>query len=121
LSTSSAFPAPQLSALAEGVFATAQLQPEAMAWAADVGFKSIINNRPDDEGGPEQPSAQAIGDAADAVGLKYAYLPVSPAIQTPEQIQAFASLLETLPKPILAFCRSGARTTKLFMAATQES
>ena len=30
----------------------------------------------------------------------------------------FGELLATLPKPILAFCRSGTRSGKLFRAAT---
>ena len=95
-----------------------QLGPEAMAPVAQAGFKSVINNRPDFEGGPEQPTSAAIQAAAEAAGLRYAYLPVSPAVQTPAEIARFAALLGELPKPILAFCRSGARSGKLFRAAT---
>ena len=36
----------------------------------------------------------------------------------PDEIARFAELLATLPKPILVFCRSGARSSKLFAAAT---
>ena len=36
--------------------------------------------------------------------------------QTPEQIAAFAQLLHELPRPLLVFCRSGARSTRLFQA-----
>jgi protein tyrosine phosphatase (PTP) superfamily phosphohydrolase (DUF442 family) len=39
-------------------------------------------------------------------------------VQTPEEIARFGELLDTLPKPILAFCRSGTRSGKLFRAAT---
>jgi uncharacterized protein (TIGR01244 family) len=89
-----------------------------MAWAAQAGFKSVINNRPDFEGGPEQPTSAAIETAALAVGMRYAYLPVHPAIQTPDEIARFADLLTQMPKPILAFCRSGTRSGKLYRAAT---
>ena len=43
----------------------------------------------------------------------------APALQTPEEIARFAELLATLPKPILAFCRSGTRSGKLYRAASQ--
>jgi len=95
-----------------------QLNPSAMAAAAAAGFRSVINNRPDFEGGPEQPTAAQMEAAALAAGLAYAYLPVNGAYQSPEEIAQFKQLLEHLPKPVLAFCRSGARSTKLFMAAT---
>jgi uncharacterized protein (TIGR01244 family) len=94
-----------------------QLEPAAMAWAAQQGFKSVINNRPDFEGGPDQPTSAVIEAAARAAGLQYAHLPVAPAVQTPEQIARFGELLATLPKPILAFCRSGTRSGRLYRAA----
>lgn len=95
-----------------------QLGPEAMAAFAQAGYKSVINNRPDFEGGPNQPTNAAIEAAAKAAGLAYAFLPVAPNHQTPEEIARFAELLATLPRPILAFCRSGTRSGKLFRAAT---
>jgi len=110
--------APQVQQLSADVCVAAQLDPAAMAWAARAGFKSVVNNRPDFEGGPDQPTNAAIEAAALASGLRYAFLPVDPAVQTPEQIARFAELLAALPKPILAFCRSGTRSGKLFRAAT---
>lgn len=96
-----------------------QLEPEAMAAAAAAGFRSVINNRPDFEGGPQQPASAEIEAAAIAAGLEYRHLPVSGAYQSPEEIASFGLLLDDLPKPILAFCRSGARSTKLYSAACQ--
>ena len=104
--------------IAADVCVAGQLDPAAMQAAADAGFKSVVNNRPDYEGGPDQPTSAQIEAAARAAGLDYAYLPVSPAVQTPEQIAQFAQLVASLPRPILAFCRSGARSTKLYRAAT---
>jgi uncharacterized protein (TIGR01244 family) len=109
---------PTVQAVSNDVCVAPQLDPSAMAWAAQAGFKSVINNRPDFEGGPDQPTSATIEAAARAAGLQYAHLPVEPAVQTPEQIARFAQLLAELPKPILAFCRSGARSGKLFRAAT---
>ncbi len=95
-----------------------QLDPAAMAEAAAAGFRSVVNNRPDFEGGPSQPTSASVEAAARAAGLAYAWLPVSPSVQTPEDIARFAALLESLPKPILAFCRTGTRSGKLVRAAS---
>jgi len=110
--------APVVQQLSADVCVAPQLDPAAMAWAAQAGFRSVINNRPDFEGGPDQPTSAVIEAAAVAAGLRYAHLPVSPAVQTPEQIARFAQLLAELPKPVLAFCRSGTRSGKLYHAAT---
>lgn len=99
------------------VAVTGQLDATAMKEAAAAGFRSIVNNRPDFEGGATQPTSASIEAAARAAGLSYAWLPVAPGAQTPEEIARFAALLDALPKPILAFCRSGARSGKLVRAA----
>lgn len=96
-----------------------QLAPESMVAVAAAGFRSVINNRPDFEGGPEQPTSAAMQAAATAAGLEYAFLPVAGAFQTPEQAQAMAELMDRLPKPVLAFCRSGARSGRLYAMACQ--
>lgn len=83
------------------------------------GYKSIINNRPDGEGGNSQPLSVDIEAAAKKAGLLYVYLPVVSGQVTIEQVQEMAKLLEKLPRPILAFCRSGARSTSLYMMAKQ--
>lgn len=110
--------APPVQPLSADVCVAPQLDADAMAWAAQAGFRSVINNRPDFEGGPDQPTSAVIEAAAKQAGLRYAFLPVQPAVQTPDEIARFAQLLADLPKPILVFCRSGARSGKLFRAAT---
>ena len=94
-----------------------QLTPAAMADVAAAGFRSVVNNRPDFEHGPDQPTSAQIEAAARAAGLEYRHLPVDGGYQSPEEIAAFAQLLQTLPRPLLAFCRSGARSTRLIAAA----
>lgn len=105
--------------IAADVCVAPQLTPEAMAELAAAGFKSVVNNRPDFEHGPDQPTSAQIEAAAKAAGLQYRHLPVDGGWQSPEQIAQFKALLEELPRPLLAFCRSGARSTKLFVSATQ--
>ncbi len=104
-------------AIAIDVSVAPQLTPEWMAVAARAGFRSVVNNRPDFEGGPDQPTAAAIEAAALAAGLVYRHLPVDGGYQSPQEIAAFAQLLAELPRPLLAFCRSGARSTRLYAAA----
>ena len=103
--------------IADTVCVAPQLTPEAMAELARIGFKSVVNNRPDFEHGPDQPSSAAIEAAAVAAGLVYRHLPVDGGWQSPEQIAEFAKLLAELPQPMLAFCRSGARSTRLYQQA----
>ena len=107
---------PHLQTLSAQLSVAAQLEPSDMAWAAAQGFRSVINNRPDFEGGDDQPTNAAVQAAAQAAGLKYAFLPVDPSFQTAEEISEFAVLLATLPAPVLAYCRSGTRSGKLYHA-----
>ncbi|MCZ8111869.1 MAG: TIGR01244 family sulfur transferase [Betaproteobacteria bacterium] len=108
-----------LRAIAPDVCVAGQLDAAAMAQAAAAGFRSVVNNRPDHEHGPGQPTSAEIEAAALAAGLVYRHLPVDGGWQSPEQIAAFARLLDELPRPLLAFCRSGARSTRLYVAARQ--
>ena len=107
----------QIQASDTDVCVAPQLQPQAMAEAAAAGFRSVVNNRPDFEGGFDQPTSAMMEAAASAAGLEYRHLPVSGSFQTPEQIAEFAALARALPRPLLLFCRSGARSAKLYQAA----
>ena len=108
---------PPLLRLSDTVCAMAQIDTAAMALLAQAGYQSVINNRPDFEGGPDQPTSAALEAAAHAAGLAYAHLPVAPGYQSPEEALQFRALLNTLPPPILVFCRTGTRSGKLFQAA----
>jgi len=94
-----------------------QLNPEDMAALAEAGYKSVIINRPDYEGGPDQPTADAVSAAARAAGLRVEYQPVVSGVITADDVTKFAELLQTMPAPVLAYCRSGARCTSLFQSA----
>ncbi|HEX7689093.1 MAG TPA: TIGR01244 family sulfur transferase [Burkholderiaceae bacterium] len=99
------------------VFVAPQLEPAAMPELARLGFKSVVNNRPDFEHGPDQPASADIAAAAKAAGLEYRHLPVAGGYQSPEEVAAFGQLVAELPRPLLAFCRSGARSTRLYQLA----
>ncbi len=97
-----------------------QLAPADMAAVAAAGFKSVINNRPDGEGGPEQPANADIEAAARAAGLEYRYQPVNGRNIQPQDVDDFAELIDTLPQPVLAFCRTGTRSGVLWRSARGE-
>ncbi len=106
-------------AIAPDVCVIGQLDPASMAEVARMGFRAVVNNRPDYEGGYEQPTNADIEKAARAAGLDYRYLPVSGNFQSPDDATRMAHLLRELPRPVLLFCRSGARSTRLYMMAQQ--
>ena len=106
-------------AIASDVCVAPQMTAEGMAAAARAGFRSVVNNRPDFEGGPLQPTSADLEQAARSAGLEYRHLPVSSAYQSPEDAAAMARLLVELPRPLLLFCRSGARSARLYSLAQQ--
>lgn len=103
--------------LSETFAVAPQLAPEDMQALADAGFKSVIINRPDGEGGVEQPTSAAVMAAAHAAGLEARYQPVVSGSITEADVAQFAQSLRVLPGPILAFCRSGARCANLYQDA----
>ena len=85
---------------------------DAAAIAAQ-GFKSIICNRPDGEGA-DQPGFAEIAAAAAAAGVVTLHLPVASGMVTDEDAAKFGAALGELPKPVLAYCRTGTRSTTLW-------
>jgi sulfide:quinone oxidoreductase len=79
----------------------------------DAGFRSIICNRPDGEG-TDQPNFDEIERAASQLGLQSRYLPTDSGKVTDEQGATFGALMAELPKPVLAYCRTGMRSTTMW-------
>lgn len=84
---------------------------------ADAGFRSVICNRPDGEG-PDQPVYSEIERSAVEQGLQVRFLPAESGKVSDEQGAAFAKFMAELPKPVLAFCSTGMRSTTMW-ALTQ--
>lgn len=91
-----------------------QLAPEEIPEAAKLGFRTIIANRPDFEGGPDQPTAAAVQAEAERAGLRFHFQPVVSGAITPEDVAAFGKLLADAEGPVLAYCRTGTRCTMLW-------
>ncbi|MFN3208801.1 MAG: TIGR01244 family sulfur transferase [Roseovarius sp.] len=82
---------------------------------AGAGFRSILCNRPDGEEAGQTAFA-AIEAAARAEGLEVRCVPIVSGMLTPGGLSDFDLALKELPKPILAYCRSGTRCTMLWAA-----
>jgi len=93
-----------------------QLRPEQLGRLAAAGFRSVLCNRPDDEE-PGQPAFAEIAAAAAAAGFEAVYLPAPHAEIGPRLASEFAAAVERLPKPVFAYCRSGARSATLWQVA----
>lgn len=78
-----------------------------------AGFKSVLCNRPDGEGA-DQPLFHEIEDAAKAAGLEVRHQPITSGLMSDEDAAAFGRIMAELPKPVLAFCRTGTRSASLW-------
>lgn len=99
--------------LSERLSVTAQIDIADIASLGARGFRSIINNRPDGEA-DDQPTSAALAAAARQHGLPYRYIPVVSGQLQQAQVDAFSAALAELPTPVLAFCRTGARSSSLW-------
>jgi len=88
--------------------------------AAREGYRSIISNRPDGEEAG-QPTAAAIQAEAKRNGMAFAHIPIESGKAGDADADAMKAALASLPKPILAFCRSGARSTTLWALANADN
>jgi uncharacterized protein (TIGR01244 family) len=99
-------------------YASPQISLEDIAEASALGIGLIVNNRPEDESDDQTPGAN-IEAAATAAGIAYIAIPVTHAGFSMPQIEAMeAALASAGDQPILAYCRSGTRSTLLW-ALTQ--
>lgn len=105
--------------LAEGVSVAGQIAPEDMRALAEQGFRSIIGNRPDGEE-PGQPTWNEIEGAAHEAGLETKHIPIATMDDLIAAKPAFAQALDDMPRPILAFCRTGTRSTRLYEIAQDD-
>ena len=101
----------------DGLFSVAgQPTLDEIAALGRAGGTTLINNRPDGEE-PGQPGTQAEAAAAQAAGLAYHHLPVTGATLGRPEIDAFRAHLRAAPGPVVAHCRSGARSLTLYVLA----
>lgn len=103
----------EMKTLTAGLSVSDQITMADIQTVRDAGFRAIICNRPDGEGA-DQPTFNEIAKAAEKVGIQTAYLPVVAGKVTDSDAAAFDKALTELPGPVLAYCRTGTRSTTLW-------
>ena len=103
--------------LTDGVYASPQIGVEEVAEAKALGVALIVNNRPEGESDDQTPG-DAIEAAARAAGIAYVAIPVTHAGFSEPQVVAMREALDRAgDAPVLAYCRSGTRSTLLWALA----
>lgn len=103
--------------LGDAVFASPQIEPADVAAARDLGVGVIVNNRPEGESADQTPG-EAIARAAEEAGLDYVAIPVTHAGFSEAQVAAMRAALDRAKGArVLAYCRSGTRSTLLWALA----
>lgn len=98
------------------VFASPQITLAEVEAAAAQGIGLIVNNRPEGESDDQVPG-EDIAAACAARGIAYVAIPVTHAGFSQPQVQAMAAALAGTEAPVLAYCRSGTRSTLLWALA----
>ena len=102
--------------LSDVVWVSSQITVAELADAAAQGVSLIINNRPDGEV-EDQPDGSEIEQAAAQNGMAYIAIPVGHSGLSQTMIDEMAQALENANRKVLAFCRSGTRSTFLWALA----
>lgn len=108
--------APMFRQITETVFASPQIGTDAIAEAKALGIVRIINNRPEGES-EDQVAGDVIAAEAAAAGIDYVAIPVGHGGFSQAQVDAMADALDNAEGPVLAYCRSGTRSTLLWALA----
>jgi uncharacterized protein (TIGR01244 family) len=106
--------------LETGVEITSALTIEELEQVKARGFNAVICNRLPGES-EDFPDEAAYRQKAEQLGLQWAHIPVKPGEYSQADIAAFAEALQQLPRPILAFCRSGKRAIHLWAYAKRHT
>ncbi|MBB3407652.1 uncharacterized protein (TIGR01244 family) [Rhizobium sp. BK316] len=78
------------------------------------GFRTLINNRPDDDD-PTQPGTQGESQEAKHCNLSYAFIPVTLGTITEADVRAFQRAVDESEGPVFAHCKTGTRSLSLYL------
>ena len=104
--------------LDERTWVSPQITAAEVAQARSLGVKVIVNNRPEGES-PDQTPGEQIEAAATAAGLAYAAIPIGHSGFSAPQIAAMGEIIAR-GETMLAYCRSGTRSTLLWALASAQ-
>lgn len=102
--------------LAPEVYVSGQLYEHDVRLAAKQGVRTIMNNRPDGEA-PGQPLSADLEKVATELGMTYVNHPIVLRSVTREDVENYGRACAELERPLLIFCRSGARSTRMWEMA----
>lgn len=97
----------------DGFAVTEQITVEDVEALAAQGVKGLLCNRPDGEA-PDQPAYADIEAAARRHGMSVHSVPVVASQISDADVQAFGSAYAELPRPLVAWCRTGTRSITLW-------
>lgn len=106
--------------LSESVLASPQIDERDIAAAKDAGVTMIVNNRPDGED-PGAPQGDAIQAAAQQAGIAYIAIPIGRSGFSEPKVDQMLTALNNAEGKVLAYCRSGTRSTLLWSLAEAKS
>jgi sulfide:quinone oxidoreductase len=98
------------------VYVSGQLFEHDVRLMAKQGVRSIMNNRPDGES-MGQPLSADLAKIAEELGMTFLHLPLDLRALTEQIVEEFAKACDELERPLLIFCRSGARSTTVWELA----
>ncbi|MFA5581170.1 MAG: sulfur transferase domain-containing protein [Paracoccaceae bacterium] len=102
----------------DGRFSTsAQIKPDQIETLAQAGYTAILCARPDKEQQGQPPFAD-IAREAKKHGIKAIHIPIS-GMPNANQAAICRKALAEVDGPVIGYCRSGARATSLYRAATR--
>lgn len=102
--------------LTENFSVASQIAADDIREIAAAGFRTLINNRPDDEE-PGQLASGVARSQAETLQVAYHYLPFTASSLTLTEIEAFERLMAEADGPVIAHCRSGTRCYLLWAAS----
>jgi uncharacterized protein (TIGR01244 family) len=102
--------------LSESVLASPQLTANDIGAARTLGVTRIVNNRPEEEEPGQTPGA-AIEAAAREAGIDYVAIPISHGNFGEAEVGAMVDALDRPHGKVLAYCRTGTRSTLLWALA----
>ena len=98
------------------VYVSGQLFEHDVRLMAKQGVRSIMNNRPDGES-LGQPLSADLAKIAEELGMTFVHVPIDPRSINRKDVEEFAKACDELERPLLIFCRSGARSTTIWEMA----
>ncbi|MEO0062507.1 MAG: Beta-lactamase hydrolase-like protein [Pseudomonadota bacterium] len=107
---------PDFRQVTDSFWASPQIDVADLHEAARLGCTLVINNRPEGES-DDQTDGSTIEQEARKLGMNYLAIPVTHAGFSEPQVDALVQALENNAGRVLAYCRSGTRSTLLWSLA----